>query len=243
MSYEKTKAIVLHKFPYLDSGLIVHLYTEKYGRLSTMVKGIKGAKGRNKIALLQQLNLLELELIYKEKRNLQSIREFRLMRYFGGLDGNMAKQSIALFLAEVLYRSLREEEQNQMLYSFLENSLLFLDETSQPIANFHLVFLFQYSKFLGIFPHELHYTPQSYFDLMEGNYAPQKPLHPHYLQPQTAEKFLKLGQLSFSNMETLILSRSQRNLLIQGLLDYYQLHIESFGQVKSFEILSSLYDS
>ena len=243
MEYQQTKAIVLHKFPYSESSMIVHLYTEKFGRISTIVKGMNGSKGRGKIALLQQLNLLDLEIQYREKRNMQVIREMRLSQYYQSIATDPVKQSIAMFLAEILYRSLREEEGNPVLYAFIEHSLLFLDETSLSYSNFHLVFLFLHTKFLGIFPQDSDADSDCYFDLMEGVYTSLKPSHPHYLYPPMAKLFRKCAQLTFSTMDSLKINRIQRNQLIQALLDYYEIHLDNFGQIKSFEVLNSLYES
>ncbi|MBT7093375.1 MAG: hypothetical protein HN936_09015 [Bacteroidetes bacterium] len=67
----KIRAIVLHHLNYGDTSIIAHLYTDKFGRQSVMIKGARGQRKNRKISLYHPLALLEIELYYKENRDLQ----------------------------------------------------------------------------------------------------------------------------------------------------------------------------
>ena len=58
-----------------------------------------------------------------------------------------------MFLAEFLYRALKEEAPNEPLFAYLQHSIRWLDECEgRSFANFHLVFLMRLSRFLGLYP-------------------------------------------------------------------------------------------
>ena len=57
-----------------------------------------------------------------------------------------------MFISELLYKTLKEEEANPALFDFLINAIQLLDIKDEGIQNFHLVFLLHYMKYLGIYP-------------------------------------------------------------------------------------------
>ena len=148
----ETKALVLHSIKYNDSSLIAHCYTETLGIQSFMLKGILSAKkGKIRKAHFQPLTLLKLQFQHKNKGGLNFIKELRVEQPYQSIYTSIEKNTIALFLSEVLYKSLREEETNPLLFEYLENAVLWLD-SNDAIANFHLLFLLKLTQFLGFYP-------------------------------------------------------------------------------------------
>ena len=136
-----TKAIVLSKFRYKDHDLIVKCYTEKFGVKSYLLKNaLNNKKGKFKPAYFQVLTVLEIQADHKEKRSLQYLRDIKLQYNYTTLHTNVIKSAIVMFLSEILINILKEEEENKLLYSFLETSLIWFDE-NETNTNFHLLFL------------------------------------------------------------------------------------------------------
>ena len=152
MAFHSTKGIVLNSIKYRDHDLIVRIYTEEFGLLSFMVNGSRKAKSRFKASYFQPLTLLNLEISYKENQSLNRIKELHLAHALNALHTDISKSTIAVFLAEVLHKCIQEEEQNQALFLFLEQSLLFLNQQSKGVANFHSLFLLQLTQYIGIQP-------------------------------------------------------------------------------------------
>ena len=165
----KTRAIIIHSIRYREADLIVKAYTKSSGLKSYLVRGVlKSKKGKLRASMFQPLTILDLEAHHKDKGTLESIREAKVNPAYQTLTGNIYKSSIAMFLAEVLHQAIQEEEQNQALYQFLEESFLWLD-TNEKYANFHLLFMVKLSSFLGFYPHQ--YDPDlPYFNLLDGEY-------------------------------------------------------------------------
>ena len=138
---EVTKAIVINTIKYGDTSLIATCYTEKAGIKTYILKGVLSSKkGKLKPAYFQPLNQLTLTANHNNKGSLNTIRDIEVTNFYAAIYSDIKKQSIALFLAEILYYSIKEEEQNQSLFSYLETSFLWLD-THHNISNFHLLFL------------------------------------------------------------------------------------------------------
>ena len=115
---EKTRGIVLHQVKYSDSGIVIQLYTKKFGRQSFMIKGLRNKKSGRHSVFFQPLFILDLELYYKESRGMQTIKELSVYYSPSDIYSNIRKSSVAMFLGEVLTSILREESPNEELFGF-----------------------------------------------------------------------------------------------------------------------------
>ena len=236
----KTAGIVLHTTKYNDTTSIVCIYTRDFGRVSYMVYGVGKKKSVVRSSFLQALTITELDVKHNPGKDIQQIREIRILYPFSSIHVNQVKNALALFLSEVLFKSLRQTEPDESLFLFLENSIQQLDCSHDGIQNFHLVFLQKLTRYLGF---EANLEDRgSYFDLMNGIFLNEKPSHVHFLMPENTNQFIKLLEADYSNMEKLILSRESRSELLKNLLEYYRLHIPEFHNLHSLSVLQSLFD-
>ncbi len=168
----KTKAIVLTSIKYGEADLIVKCLTEE-GVKSYMIRSIFRSRSKKlKIGYFQALSQLDISAYHNKQGNLNKMTEASVSYLYQSLATNIYKQSIALFLAEVLAYALKEEEQNQVQFDFIESSLKWLDQHDS-FANFHLVFMIQLTKYLGFYP-EVENNGAAYFDLEEGIFTNSK---------------------------------------------------------------------
>lgn len=232
-----TRGIVFHTIPYSDSRIIAKIYTEYSGVESFILTISRSKKGKIKNNLLQPLTQLDLVVDYRGKNSLQNIRELSCTMPYKHLQEDIIKTSIALFLAEVLYKSVKEEEANEQLYAFLANSLHILDLQEEGVANFHLVFLMQLTRYLGFPPQPNRFGEKSIFDLRDGVFRDKFPDHLHYLDAAEARMFESLSQLTYSSMETFPLSGETRRIMVRHILRYYDLHLHNMHEVKSHQVL------
>lgn len=235
-----TPGIVLSSIKYGDSSLIVKIFTREAGLKSYLVKGVlKSRKGKLKAAYFQPLTQLELTVTHREKVNLHYIREAQVHYAYESLPTNWTKQAIVLFLAEVLTKVIREEEQNIALYEYLETALQWLD-THDHIANFHLVFLLQLTKYLGFFP-DTSKQHLPYFDLVEGHFTQQPGIHP-VLQEDEIVHFKSLLGTHFEASHTVQLSKQERRHMLDVILTYFEVHLQGFSQPKSLAVLHEVFN-
>ena len=152
----KTRGIVLHTTRYGESSLVVHCYTEQFGRQSYMVKGIRKSRKQNRSNLFQPLFILDFEVYHRETREIQLVKEVTRAMPLNSMPFHVIKSTQAIFIAEVLYRVVKEEEPNPMLAHFLVHAIQFLDALAEPSADFHIIFMFQLSRYLGFYPQNNH---------------------------------------------------------------------------------------
>jgi len=236
-----SRGIVFHQIKYSETSIIAKIYTEKFGIQSYMIKGARRKKSKATAGNLQHLSLVEVTANHKEKSNIHHLNEIRPFYQYTSIPFEINKSSILLFLNEILYRSIREEETNPELFDFLVNSLQWLDLSLEGYANFHLVFLLQFSRYLGFFP-KGNYSDHNYlFDLEGGSFGPKIPIHPNYIKEKTAKQFDDLLKASFENMVNIKLNNSSRNTILETIVQYYQLHVPDLGQLKSLKVLREVF--
>lgn len=235
----ETKAIVLHSIKYNDSSLIAHCYTETLGIQSFMLKGILSAKkGKIRKAHFQPLTLLNLQFQHKNKGRLNFIKELRVEQPYQTIYTSIEKNTIALFLSEILYKSLREEEANPLLFEYLENAVLWLD-SHDTTANFHLLFLLKLTQFLGFYPNAQK-SQGEYFNLEDGCFTLEQPLA-HHIAGNTTMHLKQLLGMNFATDNLPKLNQTARRELLNALVQYFELHLHGFSKPKSLEILHQIF--
>jgi DNA repair protein RecO (recombination protein O) len=239
----KTKAIVLHSVRFSDRALIVHLYTEERGRMSCVAYGSRGKKTGLRAALLQPLSVIDMEAEIVPGRELPLIREMRPACMTAFLSAHPVKNAVSLFLAEFLYRTLREMQTDRILFRFLEDSVSVLNDCDKGMANFHLVMLLQMTRYLGFYPNmESGGGQDGYFDMINGVFCAGMPAHKHYLTPEASRTFRQLMRVDYRTMHLFVFSRVERMDVLELILNYYRIHLAEFGELKSLPVLTELFD-
>jgi DNA repair protein RecO (recombination protein O) len=237
----KVRGIVLHHIKYKESSAIVHMYTDLYGRQSYIINNVRGKKGQHRSNLLQPLFFLEMEVYHKPSREIHRIKEFIQYIPFRNIPFDINRSTQAMFIAEVLYKSLREEESNRELFEFLVNSIQWFDTSEEHYSLFHILFMVQLSKYLGFFPENNYSANNCYFDVRNGQYTGVEQIHPYILNKEVSAELHKLLKRSFSNIGSFKIGYNLRGQLTDSLLDYYRFHIQDFGKMKSIGIFKEIY--
>ena len=241
MKSYKTRAIVLGSIKYGDKAVIVNMLTETLGRQSYIVQGLGSGKGRgSKLAYFQPLFLLQFEGLISDKSELHRIKDVQSSVVLQSIPYDIRKSTIALFISEVLYRLIGESEANNHLFDFVYGSVEALDAIDEGVANFHLWFLANISRFLGFAPGN-DYIEDSYFDMREGLYTPIEPLHNKYCNREYSRLLNDLIECDVQYLGEIGLNRTQRVDMLHALTDYYSLHLDAIGRVQSISILQQLF--
>lgn len=235
----KTRGIALKVTDYSDSSVVAHLYTEKYGLQAYLVQGAKKPRAKIHVKQLQPMHLLELVAYHKEGGTLQRLKEAVLHPVLHDVPVNILKSSVAIFLNEVLYKVLRHQNSDPRLFEFVHGSVLWLDRTQGALGNFHLSFLVHLSKFLGFYPAQQ--QAEAYFDLVEGAYTRIAPPHPNFLDSRQAHLFFQFGKTNYAALQDIRLEKGERKELLIKILDFYRLHTENFGEIKSLPVLEEVF--
>lgn len=238
---EKTRGIVLNQIKYTDSGIVARLYTREFGRLSFMVKGLRNRKSGKHNILFQPLFILDLEVYYKESREMQTIKEFSVAYTPYDIYSDIRKSSVAIFLGEVLTSVLKEESPNEELYDFVEDSIRYFETSRDGFANFHLAFLAGLSSFLGFEPGQKTDQSEIFFDMKNGSFVSLPPVHGQYSNSETSAILAQLFVSSYDNVKKIPLTGIQRNEVLDDLLGYFYIHLPGLSRIRSLEVLKEVF--
>ena len=239
MAIINSKAIVLSSLKYGDTSLIVKCFTLKEGIKTYLIKGVlKSKKGKLKAAYFQPLTQLIVEANHNNKGNLNSLKEVHVIHPYSDIYNNIFKQSIVLFLSDILSSCIQEEEENIPLFSFIETSMIWLD-THNHISNFHLLFLLNLSKYLGFYP-DVSAIDSPYFNLIEGCFE-KRSYGKETISNNNLFQFKKLLGTNFDNVDSIKYSKGERQQVLGIIIRYFELHLDGFRRPKSLEVLETVF--
>ena len=236
----KLTAIVLHTMKYKESSLLVHAYTDVSGRQTYVVNGVRSEKNKAGMALFQPLTLLDVVAYHNPKSDLQRMTEYRLVQPLQSIPFDVIKNALALFMGEVLYKTIREHEPNEKLFDFLYRSIIDFDEMSAGVANFHLYFLVHLARYLGYAPGN-GFDGESYFDVQAGQFTPLQPLHDSFFDPQQTQLFAALLNAVPATLPQLALNREQRNRFVENMLRFLNYHFDTPVPIRSAAVLQEIF--
>ena len=241
---QTTKGIVLRTVKYGETSLIVKVYTDLYGVQSYLLNGVRTASpnGSAKAHYFQPAAILELVVYHNEFKKLQRIREYKWAHLYQQLFFDIHKNSVALFLVELLQKILRQPEPNPDLFAFLEDALLHLDRASPAVtANFPLFMLTQLTSFSGFRITDSYSAANSILDLQEGRFVADPPAHMHVAgEPHSALVSQLLKVMQPRELEEFPLNQETRRALLKIFLTFFDLHIPEFGKLKTVNVLQSI---
>ncbi len=145
-----------------------------------------------------------------------------------------------MFLNEVIYKTVKQQTPDENLFDFLFSAIEWLDNETEGLANFHLLFLINLTRYLGFYPDRFMAGEADYFDLKNGMFNRYKPDGLQYISPPYTQIFNTLLQAGFSSATILKINNEDRRHLIIKLLEYYSLHTENFGIIRSHEVLEEV---
>ena len=235
--FQSCSAIVLSRMKYSDTGMIVRVFTDKFGMISLLIKGVRGKK--SKASMFQPFTILDVVVNLNNKKDLHYPKEYSLKYNPVSMHTDIYKTSVTLFLSELIYKTLEEKDENPLLYGFLEKSIMFLDETEESISNFHLLFMLKYSSFLG-FGIENESGNGSYFDLEKGVFA-DEPVHSNFLTKELSAVLTLLLKSNYSTMQEVKITNAVRNELLDSIIQFYYIHNEGMRRLKSKDVLDSVF--
>ncbi|MDR1739651.1 MAG: DNA repair protein RecO [Bacteroidales bacterium] len=227
-----TEGIILRKIKYGENSSIVHIFTRQGGIRHFIVKGVQGGK-KKQSAFFFPLTNLEFIMNATQDDKLGYIKDVRIVRTYKTIYQDIKKSTVVQFLAEVLSHVLANETQNTELFDFIKEKLQDFDNNeSQP--DFHILFLLDITAHLGFSPQkqkQQQKEAQKYFNLRDGCFCEEKPLHEDYFQGRKAELWDKLIH------EKIV---RERLTLLEAMLHYYRIHT-GLPNIKSLQVLHEVF--
>lgn len=213
---QNTELIVLHTTKFGENSIVVHTLSKVYGRRSFLVRGA----GKRLMSLFLPLNILEADVTESSKSTLFTARNLVARHPLSGIRNNMFKNSMTMFMSEVIFRVVKDGADEQGLYEWCEKNILLLDAMQTDFSNFHIRFLLELAVALG-------FSPES-----------------SDLQPFVGEHYPTVSRLMSGTMaQTMLvpLSGQVRNEIAEGILRYISFHTDSSFNINSLKVLRELF--
>lgn len=144
---QTTEAIVLGLRKHSDKMSVLHVYTKAEGRLALHVYG---AHGKHKVrAAYQPLSVVEITYDSQPTRPMATVLAVDPVYLPEQIYGDIRRQSVALFVTEMLMLTLTHPMQDEVMYDFLVDFVNELNRTDAP-ENIHIRFMVRLAELLGI---------------------------------------------------------------------------------------------
>ncbi|MFA6770416.1 MAG: DNA repair protein RecO [Bacteroidales bacterium] len=242
MNSETFKIIVLHTFKHKESGIILQGYTNRGGRESFFVKS--GAKSLKKqpLSILHPLSIIEGVLSSRSFGELKTLKEFNSVHKLSSLRNSIPKAAIAIFISEIISKTIREIEQNREMFFFLEKSILDLEQIDEGAANFHLYFLVKYVALLGYMPEIPNISQGMLFDIYSAEYS-KKQINRDLMFPQEESNLLwKLAHTEIDRLKEIKITGELRYRFLQEMIRYLSYHSDHEIKIGSLNILHEVFE-
>jgi len=221
MSLHKTRGVVFRFTRYGETSIIVSIFTDVFGLQSYIVNGVRSASARNKIALYQPLTLLDLVVYHRPNANINRIKEIRCLHPYQSITLEVRKSAIALFVNELMNKTVKEESHAAELCEFLINSLIVLDSLEHNAENFHLLFMIKLSRLLGF-----------------GAFQVNELLGVRVVDEETEQIINKMLDAAYD--APLPMSNVKRRELLDLLIRFYADHLDNLGELRSLHVLKEV---
>lgn len=238
----KNRGIVLHTMKYGENGLVVYMYTENNGRMSYFMRNNKRGRvtiGKNRIVLQP---FTPIDFIANSNSDGSVIRFSEAKHSFLTVNTvfDIRKSTIALFLSEFIYRVVKENFPNPLMFDFIYNSVNALDSLERGVSNFHVYFVSKLTKYMGFYPVE-NYEKDYYFDISLGRYTVFRPQHDNFFSQESSFFLYSFLLIDLDKIGDIAMDRFQRIELLNNLMKYYEYHNETRYKIVALKILSDIF--
>lgn len=232
-----TNAIILNRTKYGDNAIICSVYTLEYGKQNYIIKNSLYKK--NKAIYLHPLQILEFEVDLKEGKTLFAVKAASSTYTFREIPFDIYKSTISVFISQLLNSLIKEESANKDLYNFIKNSCIYLDSIDKDFANFHLFFMIRLSQYLGYYPNNNYSKENIYFNLEKGAFTDIQT--EKCTGPNSSKIIHQLLDLKLNSLDSLKLSQSSRNIILDSLVNYFELHNDKRLSIKSLAVIREIF--
>lgn len=210
------QVIVLNYTKIRDNSIVLHTLGRRYGRKSFLVKTGQKAK----MAFYLPLNILELSVTENPKTDLWQASPVQASYPLLGIRNNVFKNTMSLFMAEVIYRMVKDGAQEDGLYDWCVRQILTLDALQSDFSNYHIYFLLEFCVALGFRPEASDMIPFT---------GDNQPLVEQFMRSDLPSAML------------IPLTGRVRNDIAASIIRYLEFHTESAVNIRSLQVLREFF--
>lgn len=238
----KLQIIVLNTLKFKDSALILNGYTNLFGKQGFVIYGGGRSKKNNILSQLHPLSIIDAELSNVKKGSLPVIKEFSAALNLTDIRTGIIKNSISVFLGELIFKTLREIEPNPQLFSFFVNSIINLEQIKESAANFHTIFIVDYCKHLGYLPEKNFSKNNNLFEIHSGGFSSPDSITGVFFSKESSQILVNILTKESQNNINLQLNGDSRYNFITDMLRYIGYHQGIEVNIKSLDVLHEVFE-
>ena len=232
---QSSRIVVLHLTKYGDSGLVVHTIDSEAGRCSYMLRGVgRASRGSSRVSArgssvsvgsFHNLAVLDIVSVANPRSSMALIKDYEPALRLYSLRSDVVKNTIALFISELLYRTVVEQNCDERLFGWLCDAISRLNAVAETsVANFHLWFLAGFCTVMGFGP-----AREGIFDGCD------------LLRPDNHALLRQLTAADFPDAMAIPLTGSRRRDFCEQMVRYISYHLGLNLHLRSLDVLHDLY--
>ena len=183
-----------------------------------------------------------MQVYHNELKNLQRVKDLKWSALYKNILSDVTKNSVALYMVELLQKCLKQPETNADLFNFCEDAFLKLDLASDEVtANFPIYFSIQLAQILGFRLSDNYSEVRNIFNLQEGIFTDEVSAAPNHLSKELSFHISELLKaIHPDDLSEIKLNRNIRSSILKSLENYYVWHVPEFGTMKTLNVLSEV---
>jgi len=207
-----------------------------------MVNGVRTSGKSARAHFFQPSSLLEMQVYHNELKNLQRIKEVKWSSLYKNVLSDVIKNSIALFMVELLQKTLKQPETNENLFHFCEDAFLHLDVAEKEItANFAVYFSIRIAQISGFSLQNNYSEKRNIFNIQEGDFVEENLPDTEFITPQLSRDFSEMLKAIHPNdLSEIKMNGKTRSSMLKIMESFYAWHIPEFGKMKTLNVLSAI---
>tara|TARA_B100000768_G_C11226451_1_gene353026 strand:- start:89 stop:799 length:711 start_codon:yes stop_codon:yes gene_type:complete len=232
---DTTKALVLGKLAVGEKGHVLRLWTRKYGPQAYIIHSIRSNKNGISPAVLLPMTFINATVDHRNNGGLEKIKEVEVAKIWDRLTTNHITQTLCLFSAEVLQKTLQDGDASS---AFFDDFLLMLkgwDAINVNLAMSANEMLLLVWKHLGFNISSRDHKDGCVLDLREGVFVSNTPTNSDFLSLETSKELV-----DWVRDKNKLVSKTGRLEITNGLVLGLKWHYPSLGKINSLEILRSI---
>lgn len=228
------EGIILSRKSFSESSIILHLFSQHHGQQHLIFQGYK-KKGQ----ALFPLAWVRYSYYQRNDSSLAKFTEFEHVLPLHDIVNNPLKSSLAFFIAELVEILSQVNHEDQKLYAFISQEIKWLNESNE-LSNYLIWFLAKITQIEGFQP-EIKSENPIYFDLQEGVFTNESPILPAYLKESWLHWMVDALQQEKNTFLAFAIPKEERLHLVNAWLNYYDFHVSKMRQLKSLQVIRTVF--
>lgn len=216
---EKIEGIVLDCIRFKENSVIAKVFTKDYGLITIIINGLGAKKTKLSLASLQPLTHIECLLYFKDNRSVNKVSDLVVINSPFGPVNNIVKNSIAVFVAELVVRTTKDLLKDQSVFVLLLEIVSVLDDEKESINSLHVYFMIKYMQVLG-------------FTII-GDQTQE------HFKTETQIEAKLVQFLNLKEFQHVVMTKNEKKIALNYLLSSLCSSLGSF-EIKSFKILEEV---